>query len=334
MKRLQTVETVSGQLRRLVRWGTLTNLYLSPARLSRAIERGQALYEEREDSFLLLLLEDPVRCYFIARPEASLPALPPFSGDIVCEYAMKGDDFTAVDTLLRSLGLEPILRRERLSRRKDAISVPAGSDLVRVAGPEDLNTADAILTGCFDRLTGCIPSRDALAEELAAGHILLCGTEGLLHFSAEGTYSELRHLAVLPAHRGQGIASALLADYLDRIGTQTSRLWVAEHNQNARALYERFGYAEDGYVSAVYHKKEHGRMDKILEILRELVPEAEISEDSLLVEDEIIDSFDLVALVGELSDAFDVQIGVEDVTPENFETPETILALIERLRDE
>ena len=75
-------------------------------------------------------------------------------------------------------------------------------------------------------------------------------------------------------------------------------------------------------------------MEKLMDILRELVPEADIAADSLLIEDEIIDSFDLVTLVGELSDAFDVQIGVEDVTPENFETPETILSLIERLKDE
>lgn len=75
-------------------------------------------------------------------------------------------------------------------------------------------------------------------------------------------------------------------------------------------------------------------MEQILEILRELVPEVTFSEDSQLIEEELIDSFDLVALVGELADAFGVQIGVEDVTPESFETPRTILALIERLRDE
>ncbi len=74
-------------------------------------------------------------------------------------------------------------------------------------------------------------------------------------------------------------------------------------------------------------------MDKILEIIRELVPGTDVAADTLLIEDEIIDSFDLVALVGELSDAFDVQIGVESVTPENFETPSAIASLIERLRE-
>ena len=74
-------------------------------------------------------------------------------------------------------------------------------------------------------------------------------------------------------------------------------------------------------------------MDKILEIIRELVSDESIDESTLLIEDEVLDSFDVVALVGELSDAFDVRIGAEDVTPENFETATAIFALIDRLRD-
>ena len=74
-------------------------------------------------------------------------------------------------------------------------------------------------------------------------------------------------------------------------------------------------------------------MEKILEIIRDLVPGKTVTGDTKLIEDEIIDSFDLVALVGELNDAFNIQIGVNSVTPENFETPAAILALVKQLKN-
>jgi len=75
-------------------------------------------------------------------------------------------------------------------------------------------------------------------------------------------------------------------------------------------------------------------MDKIIEILKEIKPGAEINENTALIDEHIIDSLAMINLVGTLSDEFDVDISARDITPENFATPAAIQSLIERLEDE
>ncbi len=74
-------------------------------------------------------------------------------------------------------------------------------------------------------------------------------------------------------------------------------------------------------------------MEQLLKILQELRPDVNFEEKKALIDDGILDSFDIVALVGEIDEAFDVQIGVEDLIPENFNSLDAIMALVNRLRD-
>lgn len=73
-------------------------------------------------------------------------------------------------------------------------------------------------------------------------------------------------------------------------------------------------------------------LEQVIAILKDVTPDpdADIQEDTELIESGIIDSFDTVSLILELNDAFDIEIGVEDILPENFETPDTILQLVEQ----
>lgn len=75
-------------------------------------------------------------------------------------------------------------------------------------------------------------------------------------------------------------------------------------------------------------------MDRILQILAELRPDMDFTLAQNLIDDGVLDSFDVVSLVSELCDAFEVSISVDDLTPENFNTPEAMLALVERLQNE
>ncbi len=74
-------------------------------------------------------------------------------------------------------------------------------------------------------------------------------------------------------------------------------------------------------------------MEELYRILKELRPDVNFEEKKALIDDGILDSFDIVALVGEIDETFDVQIGVEDLIPENFNSVESIMGLINRLRD-
>ena len=74
--------------------------------------------------------------------------------------------------------------------------------------------------------------------------------------------------------------------------------------------------------------------DKIKEIIEDVRPDIEYNEDSLLIDEGLLDSFDAVNLVLDLNDEFDIEIGVQDVTPENFNTVDSIEKLVERLRED
>ncbi len=74
--------------------------------------------------------------------------------------------------------------------------------------------------------------------------------------------------------------------------------------------------------------------DELIEILEEIRPDVDFENEENLITDGILDSIDVVSLVGEIDEAFDVQIHVEDLTPDNFNSVDAIIALIEKIQDE
>lgn len=75
-------------------------------------------------------------------------------------------------------------------------------------------------------------------------------------------------------------------------------------------------------------------MEKVLEILEELRPDVDFENEESLVDGGVLDSFDIVALVGELNDEFDIEIKPSDLVPANFNSAKAINALVEKLMDE
>ena len=69
--------------------------------------------------------------------------------------------------------------------------------------------------------------------------------------------------------------------------------------------------------------------EQIIEILTEICPGVDFEQETSLIDDGLIDSLDIVAVVTELMEAFDVELGVDDLTPENFNRVEAIEELIE-----
>lgn len=75
-------------------------------------------------------------------------------------------------------------------------------------------------------------------------------------------------------------------------------------------------------------------MDELMEILEELRPDVNFEKETALIDDGVLDSFDIVALVGELNEAFDIEIKPNNLVPENFNSANAMMALIEQLQDE
>ena len=74
--------------------------------------------------------------------------------------------------------------------------------------------------------------------------------------------------------------------------------------------------------------------DQILEILEEIRPDVDFEKEKKLITDGIMDSFDIVSLVGALNDEFDIDIQVGNLVPDNFNSIEGMIALVEKLQDE
>ena len=75
-------------------------------------------------------------------------------------------------------------------------------------------------------------------------------------------------------------------------------------------------------------------MDELMEILENLRPDVDFSAETALVTGGVLQSFDIVSLVAELNDTFDIEITPVDLVPENFNSADAIWAMIERKQDE
>ena len=75
-------------------------------------------------------------------------------------------------------------------------------------------------------------------------------------------------------------------------------------------------------------------MEKLMELLSELHPEVDFASETGLIDKKILTSFDVVNLVGELMDEYDIEINAEHLVPENFNSAQAIYDLITRLEEE
>ncbi len=70
--------------------------------------------------------------------------------------------------------------------------------------------------------------------------------------------------------------------------------------------------------------------DIILRILSEIRPEFDFDESGDFIEDGLLDSYDIVSIIDALENEFGIVIDGLDVVPENFNTIENIVLLINK----
>ena len=75
-------------------------------------------------------------------------------------------------------------------------------------------------------------------------------------------------------------------------------------------------------------------MNDLIEILENLHPEVDFDTCDTLIDDKILDSFDIISIISEINEVFDVVIPAEEIVPENFNSAEALYELISRLADE
>ena len=75
-------------------------------------------------------------------------------------------------------------------------------------------------------------------------------------------------------------------------------------------------------------------MNEIIDILTELHDDVDFTIEEGLVENGILNSLDIVAIITEINDRMDIRIPPEEILPENFDSAEALWALVRRLDED
>lgn len=73
-------------------------------------------------------------------------------------------------------------------------------------------------------------------------------------------------------------------------------------------------------------------MEELFKLLQNVRPDVDFKNETALIEDGILDSFDVVSIISEIDDQFGVQIRINELDPENFNSAEAIWNLIQSLK--
>lgn len=75
-------------------------------------------------------------------------------------------------------------------------------------------------------------------------------------------------------------------------------------------------------------------MEKLYEILLDCRPDVDFKNEKKLIDDGILESLDIVMIVSELAENYDIEIDIDEITPDNLNSAEAMYALIEKLQNE
>ncbi len=75
-------------------------------------------------------------------------------------------------------------------------------------------------------------------------------------------------------------------------------------------------------------------MERLIEILEDIQPAADYEVCETLIDDHILDSMAIIALVAEIEDEFDITIPTVEIIPANFNSAKAMFEMITRLQDE
>lgn len=71
-------------------------------------------------------------------------------------------------------------------------------------------------------------------------------------------------------------------------------------------------------------------MEQLMGILNDIRPDLDFAKESRLIDNSVLDSFDIISIVSEINDAFDINVNVADLVAENFNSADAIWQLIEQ----
>lgn len=75
-------------------------------------------------------------------------------------------------------------------------------------------------------------------------------------------------------------------------------------------------------------------MEKLLDILEDIVPDVDFENCDTLIDDGLLDSFAILTIVGELEDEFDVSVTPAEIIPDNFNSAKALWTMVQHLKED
>ena len=72
--------------------------------------------------------------------------------------------------------------------------------------------------------------------------------------------------------------------------------------------------------------------EQVLKILKGVRQDVDFEKETRLIDDSILDSFDIISIVSDLNDEFAIDITADELEPENFNTLDAIVELVQSLQ--
>ena len=75
-------------------------------------------------------------------------------------------------------------------------------------------------------------------------------------------------------------------------------------------------------------------MEQLLEILSDIKDDVDFAGCTTLIDDGVLDSFDILQIISALNEAYDISIPASEIVPKNFNSAAALLEMVQRLSEE
>ena len=89
----------------------------------------------------------------------------------------------------------------------------------------------------------------------------------------------------------------------------------------------------DGMMDEMMDEMKDEMSEKLLDVLKAIYEGIDWENEKKLIDDRILDSLAVITMITDLEEAFDVEIGAEEIIPENFNSLQDLKEMLERLQE-
>lgn len=220
----------------------------------------------------------------------------------------------------------------RMNRVKQELEQDINFSLIQNPNENDFEIVLKILEKNFDKYTERIPTLEKLKEFKDSIYLIKENNQIAALFVTEikGGTRFMHFWLVISEFRGKGYGE-LIFKYCLNCNSEIKRYtsWINVKNNYSIKKHAEFRFAKDRINNFIYLNTNIMK-EKIIKILEDTRPEFDFQDESVnFMEAGYLDSFDIITLVVDLEDKFDVKIIGALILPENFESTAAILKLIE-----